>query len=392
MSTLKMTPELEAAIRNASSRDDIQTLVRDELGRQTAAAEAETAATAAAAKAAADKAAADKAASDAAAAESRGVSRTEVIGGKEIEFEASTEQELKDMILNAYRVYYATKSEPQQQVVQTDAAKEAAEAKNAAELEAARQADLQTKMQRGEISVTDYLNQSGAVASYLAEQGISVETLKATVAQAQQTEYVKSWSDATNEFLHGPGAKYPGGVKNQAQMEMALSVLGLQEEPSVDSLVKAYDYLLKRDALFAPDTQLSDAEKIAAQKTADAATTVDANAARASEVSGKSPEEIQAVIDAAVQKALADKAAADVAAIEAAKKPRTSSTIFGASSGIFTPGGAGSAEAKVRSDAAASAALQNASPTEIMEAWKAAQVAGGKDPNAAFTEQYATRR
>ena len=397
MANLKMTPELETAIRAASSNDDIQTLIRTELDKQTAAEAADVAAQAAA-KVAADKAAADKAAADAAAAAGAGggsVTRTEVIGGKALEFVAESEQKLNEMVLNAYRVYYATVgTTPQAQETRVDAAKVEAEARAAAELEVARQTELQTKMQRGEISVSDYLKQSGAVADYLQDRGISIDTLKTAVEQSQSQALVQSWSQATEQFLQGPGAKWPGGDKNMAQMEMALATLGLSDQPSVDSLVKAYEYLTQRDAIFANNAPLSAEEKSAATKVVTATAAVDAANAKTAELTGKSQAEIQKIIDDAVAQALAKNAADAAAAAEAAKTPRTSSSLFNASSGLFAPGGsgAGSTEAKIRSDAATSQVLQNASPAEILEAWKAAQVAGGKNPNEAFLEQFAARR
>jgi hypothetical protein len=83
--------------------------------------------------------------------------------------------------------------------------------------------------------------------------------------------------------------------------------------------------------------------------------------------------------------------AAGKAAAEAAKKPRGSSSLFGASSGVPSSSG-GTAEAKVRSDAAVAAALRNATPQEILHAWTAAQTSNGEDPNSAFLEAFKAGR
>lgn len=402
MPNLKMTPEFEQAVRAAGSADAIKETIQAEIARQTAADEAEVATAAAAAKAATDKVAADKIAADAvaaaaaAAASQKGFTRTEVIGGKPFDFEAPTEEKLNELVLNAYRVSNALGGAAPQ-TSQPDAAKEAADRQAAADLEVARQTALQTKMQRGEISVTDYLKESGAVAEYLDAQGISIETLKNAVAQSQATELQQSWTQATETFLSGPGARWPGGKKNQDQLQTVLMALRLEDaDDKVGALVQAYDYMKSHDMVYANDAVTSPADDKFA---ADAAAKVAVDAA--AKVAGltpeiiaatKTPEQLQALVDSLVLKALADKAAADAAAIEAAKHPRTSSSMFNASSGVFGGGdGAGSTEARVRSDAAVAQSLKDVRPDEILAAWNQAQIAGGKDPNSAFMDAFRKR-
>ena len=89
---------------------------------------------------------------------------------------------------------------------------------------------------------------------------------------------------------------------------------------------------------------------------------------------------------ARVKKILPDKAVSD-----AKLKPQTSSSLFGASSGVG-PSSGGIAETKARSDAAVAAALKNASPQEILQAWTAAQTNDGGDPNAEFLEAFRAGR
>jgi hypothetical protein len=89
---------------------------------------------------------------------------------------------------------------------------------------------------------------------------------------------------------------------------------------------------------------------------------------------------IQAIIDNAKSKPAA----------EVKLKPQTSSSMFGASSGVTRSGGV--VEAKTKSDAVAAAALKNASPAEILAAWTAAQTSNGGDPDAAFLEAFKTGR
>jgi hypothetical protein len=160
----------------------------------------------------------------------------------------------------------------------------------------------------------------------------------------------------------------------------------MDADDKVGALVTAYEYLKQHDALKAYQPPVSDAQAAADQVAADAAA---AGTDPGATAVPQTPEAIQALITAAVQKALTDQAAANAAAVEAAKSPRNSSSMFGASSGVSGSGtGAGSTESKVRSDAAATAALKDASPAEIMAAWKEAQMAGGKDANEVFMNAF----
>jgi hypothetical protein len=93
---------------------------------------------------------------------------------------------------------------------------------------------------------------------------------------------------------------------------------------------------------------------------------------------------IQEIIRNAASKVAADKAAAD----EAAKSPRTSSSLFNASSGVPSSSG-GVVEAKAKSDAATTAALKGASPAEILEIWKQVHAGGNIDEaNREFLEAF----
>jgi hypothetical protein len=92
---------------------------------------------------------------------------------------------------------------------------------------------------------------------------------------------------------------------------------------------------------------------------------------------------IQAIIDNAKSKPSPD----------AKLKPQTSSSLFGASSGV-APSSGGIAETKARSDAAVAAALKG-SPSEILEIWKQANLdAGGsvEEANREFLEFFSSSR
>jgi hypothetical protein len=67
--------------------------------------------------------------------------------------------------------------------------------------------------------------------------------------------------------------------------------------------------------------------------------------------------------------------------------------LFGASSGTGDSGAtAAAAEAAAKRQVTNADIPKDASPAEILAAWNAAQIAEGKNPNDAFTSQFAARR
>ena len=353
--TVTMNDELAKAITGAVSQEDIKAAILAEADKQFGAADAAAAQKAVDDKAAADKAAAEKTAADAATATSRFTS-TEVIGGRSFTFEADTESELNQMVANAFRVAYAVKEDEPAQAAQTV---DAAAAQKAAEEQAAAKADLELKFKRGEISAADYIEQSGAVDEYLAKKGIPIESLKATVEQNQATQFEKSWAQATEEFKNSPaGADWPGGAQNLELIGMKLAAMNLVDaQDKVAALARAYEDMKKTGMVF--------------PATARPTTTAVATTAAATVTETAQP------------------AATTVAATATpvpAKTGSTSSSLFGQSSGVSGAHTAvATTPAKVDID-------PNASPAEMVDAWKKAQVAAGKDPNAAFVETFAARR
>ena len=318
-----------------------------------------------AAKAAADKAEADKKAAEAAAAEVEDTvyTKTEVIRGKEFTFEAGSELELQNMITNAYRVADAVQAVPAEVVVapvQTQATKEPTEAERAAA-----HAELELKFKRGDITIEQYMEQSGAVKTYLANQGISVEKLKGAVEKTEADEFTQSWQQASETFrTTSIGADWPGGERNKQLLGMKIMELGLMDaEDKVAALGKAYTALKQQNLLFEEKHE----------ETTD-------NAAAA-----------KAAADAAAAKAAADAAAKNAAAVivnpAVAVTARTASSLFGMSSGVREP-------EKKDGDNGQPQPIQitpATTPAEIMAAWTATQMANGRDPNAAFLEQFSRR-
>jgi len=197
----------------------------------------------------------------ASAAEPHTYTRSVMIGGQTFDFTANDPETLEVQI-NAAREVYAHLEN-----AQSDAVDEP----TAAEIEAAHQRKLfndmqaQSEFQRGEISVKEYLERTGAVGDYLESQGIDIDQLRENTQAHEAQVYEQSWAQAVQKFLSvdGPGADWPGG-KNQKLIETALIALGLSDQPSVESLAKAYDYLKQNGTLFPHEAEVTQADIVRA--------------------------------------------------------------------------------------------------------------------------------
>lgn len=357
LNSVEVNDELKKAIEEAIDPADVRALILANAAKQTEDKAVETAT--------AEKAAADKAAEVAANAvveppAATVFTRTETIGGKEFIFEASSELELERYVNNALRVAYSVQA-PEPAAVVVDPAVAAAEAQKAVEDKASALADLELKWKRGEISAADYIEQSGAVDAYLEKKGVSISELKATVEQNRNASYAQDWETATETFKKSPaGLDWPGGERNKTQLGLQLVALGLTEaEDKVAAMAQAYAEMKKLNIIFENEDAVKPdpaAEAAAAQAVA-AAT--------------------------AAREAAAAATAATVAAAAAVQKKAapTSSSLFGQSSG--SGGATPTTPAADKVDVPA-----DASPTEIMDAWKKAQVAAGKNPDSAFMERF----
>ena len=357
MKTVTVNPELTAAVAAALDPADIRAAVIREAEKQNGAADE----AAVVKKAADDKTAADAAiAAAAAAASSAAFSRTESIGGKEFLFEASSELELERIVNNAFKVAYAVQQTDDTSVVAVDPAIAQAAAEKAATDRATALVELELKFKRGEISAADYIEQSGAVSEYLEKQGISVESLRESVDQTRSRSFEQSWAEATEIFKNSPaGQDWPGGQKNLEIIGMKLSSMNLVDaEDKVAALAQAYAAMKASGTLFPYETPAAPAAP--------------------------------AVVSVAAAPAISAVAAAAGAAPAAPAAPKiapTSSSLFGVSSGV----GAGEGVSKV-APAGDMKIDPNASPAEILAAWKTEQLRLGKDPNQAFTETFSARR
>ena len=355
--------ELNKAIQGSLDPAAISALVMAEATKQR-----DAASTAAADQAAADKAAADKVAAEVVATDA-GFTRTLTIGGREFTFDAPSELELERAVNNALLVAYSLQN------TEAPAAAEivvsAADAAKAAEAEVVAKAELELKFKRGEISAKEYIEQSGAIKSYLEEQGVPLDELRASIDQNRSNTFEKSWEQATVEFLKtGGGSDWPGGEKNLELIGLKIGALNLVDaEDKVAALAQAWSSMKESKMYFPYEAP---ATETAAPAVAAAAVVVP-------------PAADPAAAAAAAAQAAADANARAAAAAEAAKRPAASSAMFGMSSGVGEGVSAPAPKGDVKID-------PNASPAEIIAAWKAQTIAAGKDPNAAFMETFSGRR
>lgn len=357
--SVEMNAEIQKAVTAAMSPEAIKEALLAEAQRQQAATQQTEADKQAAAAAKAD---ADKKAAEAAAAANQPVfTRTLTINGRDFSFEADTELELEKLVNNAYAVASAYQQTPEP-VQQTQDEPTEAQKKAAADAEIARRADLELKFKRGEISTADYLEQTNAVEEHLAKKGISIEKLKETVEHTELEQEKNSWASATTEFL--ATSDWPGGDRNLNLIGMQIEKMDLlNAEDKVGALRQAYAELKSKNMLFVETPQTpqtsqpnAEAERQAAERAAAAERDRLANAER--------------------------ERAAAAAAVRPTVTPSTSSSLWSRSSGV------GDTTSVVKPTENVEIP-KDASPAEILDAWKRAQLAQGINPDDAFKQTFA---
>jgi len=189
--------------------------------------------------------------SNSASEKPREVTRTVEIGGREFTFRAPNESTLENQIETAKTV--AQELEAGQ--VRDDKGRfvaRSAEAVDDGGAEVARQTELQLRMLRGQIDIKTYLQESGAVASYLHDEGVPLEELRALAQHREASANEQEWKQATESFLNGPGGDWPGGAANQRILQNTLLALGLQDsEDKLGALVAAYEEMKRGGTIFA---------------------------------------------------------------------------------------------------------------------------------------------
>jgi hypothetical protein len=197
----------------------------------------------------------------------QGFAKTIVIGNVKHLLESDSQQGLAEAEVNLYRKTFAQPAAGTEQQrdpatgqfrATADQDRSAAAADPA--LEAARQAELRAQMVRGEISVDEYMLQSGALNRVLAAENIDVNALRDITAQ----KYEQNWAKVTQEFL--ASSDWPGGEINRQRLGETLISMGATEKPSVDNLRRAYQ-ILKDKNMLVPNAEVERAQKIAQART-----------------------------------------------------------------------------------------------------------------------------
>jgi hypothetical protein len=165
------------------------------------------------------------------------LARSVLINGRETLVSADSPLELERKVGDAYRCAQAACEEELETTQQTIAAEPTAE-----EIQAA--VDLELKFKRGEISASQYIEQSGAVKDYLEDQGIAMTDLQEVAQQKQGERLQQSWSSAVEEFLNSPeGSAWPGGPNLQV-IQNLLSANHLEDaEDKVGALKACFAYM-----------------------------------------------------------------------------------------------------------------------------------------------------
>jgi len=112
----------------------------------------------------------------------------------------------------------------------------------------AAKAALELAFKRGDISASEYLQRSGAVAEYLANAGVPLEYLKASVAEKQNQKFQQSYQDATQTFI----ARHPewqGGDRNRETLGRIILEQDLTNGDPLKALEQAYEHARKNNML-----------------------------------------------------------------------------------------------------------------------------------------------
>ena len=174
------------------------------------------------------------------APEPKGYVRVVIIDGRKTIVEADSELSLEKSVGDLYRAAMAQPATSTQQIEQPR--NERGQFVSAED--AAATAELELQFKRGEISASDYLQKSGAVADYLAKQGIPLQDLRAQVAEKQSERFTQDWASATEEFLHSPeGSDWIGGEENKNILGRLIAENQLIDQPSAATLAKVWNHM-----------------------------------------------------------------------------------------------------------------------------------------------------
>ncbi len=104
---------------------------------------------------------------------------------------------------------------------------------------------LSLKLQLGQISVAEYLEQSGAVNEYLESQGVPLTELQTAVKERQETRFTQDWVEAVEAFRNSAeGLDWPGSQENLLTIGRIIAKNNLTDaEDKTAALIAAFNYM-----------------------------------------------------------------------------------------------------------------------------------------------------
>jgi hypothetical protein len=119
--------------------------------------------------------------------------------------------------------------------------------------------ELEMKMKRGEITVAQFLAQSGELARHFDQ--LAKDRLNLDPEAVRSANFQKSWASAAEEFLNSEAGKdWPGGEANKEILGQILHENGLDNQPSAETLARAYQHA-KEHGLLVANPELVKREK-----------------------------------------------------------------------------------------------------------------------------------
>lgn len=184
---------------------------------------------------------------------------TDPATGEKTKLEAESQDALNALQLQWYREHPSTPVTTQEQPRGADGKFKAAAESDAARQQRALDAvELERKFRLSEISASDYIQQSGALAEALEKElGMPLDEVKETFQERQGKRYERDWADATNRFLTSDaGSDWPGGNQNMKKIGEIISNATMEDgTPLVDAPDKvaalewAYSYAKEHELL-----------------------------------------------------------------------------------------------------------------------------------------------
>jgi hypothetical protein len=129
--------------------------------------------------------------------------------------------------------------------------------------DAATKTELERAFQRGEISASEYIERSGAVANYLEKQGVPLADLQEAVAEKQGARFENDWKTATDRYLASPaGRDWVGGEENMKLVGQIIQQEGWVDAEDKQAAIEAAVQHLRENDLLVENPEVTARQKI----------------------------------------------------------------------------------------------------------------------------------